>query len=105
MYNSIFYDYPDQDDHMFDVGFDPHADQGPVDQDGAGIFRRLMQHIDNHSGMYKAAAAGALAVGVGSFFNPDITPQVEGRSWPSWFVHSGTPRRSPHIPQLRPPFI
>jgi hypothetical protein len=25
--------------------------------------------------MYKAAAAGALAVGVGSFFNPDITPQ------------------------------
>jgi hypothetical protein len=29
------------DDYMFDAGFDPHADQGPVDQDGAGILRKL----------------------------------------------------------------
>jgi hypothetical protein len=43
-----------------------HKGHGPLRQRGGSRV---------YSGMYKAAAAGALAVGVGSFFNPDITPQ------------------------------
>eukprot|EP01047_Picozoa_sp_COSAG01_P079440 COSAG01_NODE_15075_length_1377_cov_4.474178_1_plen_398_part_00 len=58
------------DDSTGTVEFEPEPE--PDDEmDGDGIFRRLRQHVDGHSGLYKTAAAGALALGVGSYFNPD----------------------------------
>jgi chromosome segregation ATPase len=58
------------DDSTGTVEFEPEPE--PDDEvDGSGIFRRLRQHVDDHSSLYTTAAAGALALGVGSYFNPD----------------------------------